>query len=232
MKYTIEVIDDADYKITFGNYSPISNIFYEFEISDEIDWEKLEKAISNGFKNIPHLTFEIMYPVVMIHYIPNNLIRIIDRMSKIVNKFSKSLKMFDNYENLFMHVLLPYGKFLSNDFDCINTEKETCNGLLYNKKIIDEQIYNPKISISNNLSYLLDDDYWLDDSEHSENNFDESKINQENLETNQNINLENSKPNKPNFDIKLLQDTIEQQRYFIKTLQNEIENLKYLLSTK
>ena len=253
MNYLITDIGEGNYLIEFNvkNNEPTQNSYY-FETSEIVENEDIDHGINEGFKNIPELSIEkidsenLKY---VIHYIPNNILRIIDRTNKIMNKFIKvGFKVFAKYEQLFSENLLPFGRFIGIEPSDIITDKNLCDGLLYNEKIINEQINNPKNSISNCLSYLQDNDIWskpwTDNSENIqpeveqqneqqevEQQNDKPKIEQSNIEQ---LNNQSEVNQQGGYELseenKRLMETIEAQQRHIKELQNYINELEYKLT--
>lgn len=226
MNYLITDIGEGNYLIEFNikNNEPTQNSYY-FETSEFVENEYIDFGINEGFKNIPGLSVEkidsdnLKY---IIHYIPNNILRIIDRTNKIMNRFIKNgFKVFAKYEKLFSENLLPFGRFIGIDPSDIITNKNLCNGLLYNEKIINEQINNPKSSISNCLSYLQDNSIWNEP-------WFEDIINTEQIadcsETIQQIN------NQPKVEQQNIQqgcyESSEENKHLIETIKSQQQYIK------
>lgn len=242
MNYLITDIGEGNYLIEFNvkNNEQQKNSYY-FETSEIVENEDIDYGINEGFKNIPGLSIEkidsenLKY---IIHYIPNNILRIIDRTNKIMNKFIKvGFKVFEKYEQLFSENLLPFGRFIGIEPSDIITDKNLCDGLLYNEKIINEQINNPKNSISNCLSYLQDNDIWnqpwTDNSETIQQEVEQPDVEQNvNQDVNQNVNQNDNQEGgyELNEENKRLMETIEAQQRHIKELQNYINELEYKLT--
>lgn len=241
MNYLITDIGEGNYLIEFNvkNNEQQKNSYY-FETSEIVENEDIDHGINEGFKNIPGLSIEkidsenLKY---VIHYIPNNILRIIDRTNKIMNRFIKvGFKVFAKYEQLFSENLLPFGRFIGIEPSDIITDKNLCDGLLYNEKIINEQINNPKNSISNCLSYLQDNDIW--NEEIFEDNVEQQEVEQpdvnQNVNQDVNQNVDQNDNQEGGYELgeenKRLMETIEAQQRHIKELQNYINELEYKLT--
>ena len=241
MNYLITDIGEGNYLIEFNvkNNEQQQNSYY-FETSEIVENEDIDHGINEGFKNVPELSIEkidsenLKY---IIHYIPNNILRIIDRTNKIMNKFIKvGFKVFAKYEQLFSENLLPFGRFIGIEPSDIITDKNLCDDLLYNEKIINEQINNPKNSISNCLSYLQDNDIW--NEEIFEDNVEQQEVEQpdvnQNVNQDVNQNVDQNDNQEGGYELgeenKRLMETIEAQQRHIKELQNYINELEYKLT--
>lgn len=223
MFYNITDLKNGSYKITFSE----EESGYNFETFDNISTDKLTKSILLAFKGIPGEVTEVENGI-LIKYVPNNILRIIDRVNNVVNAISKGFNLYDNYEKLFTEYVLPYGKMMTSIDLNLCTNKEECTGTLYNKKIINEQYYNPKNSISNCLSHRQDEEFWSDKNYLHKLSYEDDKDERINKLINENNELK--KQLEENVSVKHLNETIERQQQYIKTLQNKINDLEYALN--